>query len=179
MAKITYKNTFEPGLLYGGIAGGFSVLHSIVLYTLDASFSVYANVSTYVLPVIILFVMLYLYRNEYGKGTMSYSDGLGMGTLIMSIAGIIGAIYAFIFMKYIDPGFMQMAMQIQEDKMLAKGMDEATIERSMEMTAKLRTPGVILIFAILTSAFFGFVLSLIVSAFLKKEPQDPFAEVKQ
>jgi len=41
MANNSYKKTFEPALLYGAITGGAIILHSIILYTLDASFSGY------------------------------------------------------------------------------------------------------------------------------------------
>ncbi len=178
MAKLTYKNTLEPGLLYGGILGGITVLHSIILYTLDATFSGYAKWGGNLLPIVVLVIALYMYRNEYLKGVMSYSQGLGMGTLIMVIGGIIGMAYSYVFVKYIDPDFINQMVQAQEEAMLQKGMDEASIERAMEFTEKLRSPGVLAIVGLISMLFYGFIASLVISAFLKKEPKDPFAEVK-
>jgi len=177
MANSTFKKTFEPAFLYGGITGGVIVLHSIILYSLDISFSVYAQIMGYVLPVILLFLVLLLYRKEYLGGIMTYSQSLGMGVLIMVVAGIIGGVYTYIFMKYIDPEFIKVIVQMQEEKMIEKGMDEATIEKAMEFTEKMRSVGAITILGFVSSTFMGAVLSAILSIFLKKEPKDPFAAV--
>jgi hypothetical protein len=179
MSNTSYKKTFEPALLYGGITGGAIILHSIILYTLNASFSVYAQVTGYLLPIALITLVLYLYRKEYLGGYMTYTQGLGMGSLIMVIAGIIGAVYMFIFLKYIDPGFIKVVFQMQEDKMLEKGMDEAAIEQAMAFTEKMRSVGVMTAVSFISTAFMGFVFSAIVSIFLKKEPKDPFAAVEE
>jgi hypothetical protein len=177
MANNTYKITIEPALLYGAITGGALVLHSVILYALDASFSTFAKVSGYVVPIAIIFLVLYMYRKEYRGGFMSYSQGLGMGTLIMVVAGLISAVYTFIFMKYIDPDFVKQIAQISEDAMLEKGMDEATIEQAMAFTEKFRSVGFMTIMSLVSSAIMGLVISAIVSIFLKKENTNPFAEV--
>jgi hypothetical protein len=178
MSSNTYKKTIEPALLYGGITGGVILLHSVILYALDATFSVYYQVMEYLLPIALLFLVLYLYRKEKMGGIMSYSQSLGMGSLIMVVAGIISAVYMYIFMKYIDPDFVNVIMQMQEEKMLEKAMDEASIETTMEFTSKMKSPGVMAIISFLGTAFMGVILSLIVSIFLKKEPKDPFAAVE-
>ena len=179
MENSSYKKTIEPALLYGGIIGGVSVLHSIILYTLDASFSVYAQVSGYLMPIILISVVLYLYRNEYRGGYMTYSQSLGAGSLFMVVAGIIVAVYMFIFLKYLDPDYIKLVVQMQEEKLIAKGMDEAMIEQSMEFTEKMRSAGAMAVMAFLFTAFFGVIITLIVSIFLKKEPKDPFAAVEE
>ncbi len=177
MSNTSYKKTFEPALLYGGITGGAIVLHSIILYILDASFSTYSEISVYLLPAALLTLVLYLYRNEYLNRSMTYSQSLGMGSLIMVVAGIIGAVYMYIFLKYLDPGFINLVIQVQEEKMIAKGMDEAMIEQAMAFTEKMRSVGVMTIMSFISTAFMGFIYSLIVSIFLKKELKDPFASV--
>ena len=178
MANNTYKKTFEPALLYGGITGGVILLHSVILYTMDATFSVYAQVAAYILPVAMITIVLYMYRKEYRGGVMSYSQGLGMGTLLMVVAGIISAVYTYILIKYIDPDFVKVIIQMQEDKMLAKGMDEATIEQAMSFTEKFKSPGFMAFSSFFGSVIMGVIISAIVSIFLKKEPKDPFAAVE-
>ncbi len=177
MSNTSYKRTIEPALLYGGIVGGAIVLHSIILYTLDASFSTYSQIMGYLLPIILIAIVLYLFRNEYLGGIMTYSQGLGMGALIMVVAGVISAVYMYIFLNYLDPDFMKVVFQQQEEKMLEKGMDEAMIEQAMEMTSKMRSPVVMTVMSFLGTAIMGVIYSAIVSIFLKKEPKDPFAAV--
>jgi hypothetical protein len=177
MANNSYKNTFEPALLYGGITGGAILLHSVVLYALDASFSVYAQITGYILPIVLLVLVLSMYRKEKLGGIMTYSQSFGMGALVMVVAGVISAIYMYVFIKYIDPNFINVMMQMQEDKMLEKGLDEAAIEQAMEFTSKMRSVGFLTIMSFVGTAFMGVVFSAIVSIFLKKEPKDPFATV--
>jgi hypothetical protein len=179
MSNNAYKKTIEPALLYGGITGGAILLHSVVLYALDASFSVYAQIMGYILPIALLYLVLSLYRKEKMGGIMSYTQSLGMGSLIMVVAGIISAVYMYVFIKYIDPNFINVMMQMQENKMLEKGMDEATIEKAMEFTSKMRSVGFMTIMAFVWTAFMGVIFSAIVSIFLKKEPKDPFAAVEE
>lgn len=179
MSNNAYKKTFEPALLYGGITGGAILLHSVVLYALDASFSVYAQIMGYLLPIALLFLVLYLYRNEKMGGIMSYTQSLGMGSLIMVVAGIISAVYMYVFIKYIDPDFVNVMTQMQEEKLLEKGMDEASIEATMEFTSKMKSAGVLAVISFLGTAFMGVIFSAIVSIFLKKEPKDPFAAVEE
>jgi hypothetical protein len=179
MANNIYKKTIEPALLYGGITGGAILLHSVVLYAMDASFSGYSVISGYVLPAGLIFLVLYLYRKEYLGGAMSYSQGLGMGTLLMVVAGIISAIYTYVFIKYIDPDFVKLVVQMQEEKLIAKGMDDATIEQAMSFTEKFRSLGFMTIGSFFNSVFMGAIISAIVSIFLKKEPKDPFAAVEE
>jgi len=179
MANNTYKTTFEPALLYGGITGGAILLHSVILYALDASFSTYAKIAGYILPVALISLVLYLYRKEYRGGVMSYSQGLGMGTLLMVVAGIISAVYMYIFMKYIDPDFVKVIAQMSEDAMLKKGMDEATIEQAMSFTEKFRSPIFMTITSFFSTVIMGAIISALVSIFLKKEPKDPFAGVAE
>jgi hypothetical protein len=179
MANSTYKQTFEPALLYGGITGGAILLHSVLLYALDASFSGYSQVAAYILPLALISLVLFLYRKEYRGGYMSYSQSLGMGTLIMVVAGIISAVYMYIFIKYIDPDFVKVIIQMQEDKMLAKGMDEATIEQAMSFTEKFKSAGFMAFSGFFSSVIMGVIISAIVSIFLKKENKNPFAAVEE
>ncbi len=178
MANNSYKTTFEPALLYGGIVGGVILLHSVVLNALDASFSTYAQITGYILPIALLFLVLHMYRKEQLGGVMSYSQSLGMGSLVMVVTGIISAVYMFVLIKYIDPDYVNVMLQIQEDKLLEQGMDEATIEKAMEMTSKMRSVGFLAVISFFTTSFFGVIFSAIVSIFLKKEPKDPFASVQ-
>jgi len=179
MSNNSYKNTIEPALLYGGITGGAILLHSVVLYALDASFSIYSQIMGYLLPIALLVLVLSMYRKEKLNGVMSYSQSFIMGSLTMVVAGVISAIYMFVFIKYIDPDFVNVMMQMQEDKMLEKGMDEAAIEQAMDFTSKMRSVGFLTVMAFVGTAFMGVIFSAIVSIFLKKESKDPFAGVAE
>lgn len=178
MSNSSFKSTLEPALLYGAIVGGVGILHSIVLYAMDASFSTFSQFSGVILPILTLTYVLYLYRKEQMGGIVSYSQSLGMGALIMVVAGVISAIYTYIHIKYIDTDFLNAMGRMQEEQMLEKGLDEAAIEQAMEFTSKMRSTGVFVFTAFFGSAFMGVIYSAIISIFLKKAPADPFASVE-
>lgn len=178
MSNDTFKSKLEPALLYGAIVGGVIILQSIVLFAMDASFSVFSQISGFLLPALLLAYVLYLYRKEHMAGSMTYSQSIGMGVLISVVSGIIGSIYMYIHIKYIDTEFLNNMVRMQEEKMLEKGLDEAAIEQAMEFTAKMRGTGFMVISSLIGSIFMGTIYSAIISIFLKKEPKDPFASVE-
>jgi len=178
MSNNSFKSKLEPALLYGAIVGGVSIVHSIVLFAMDASFSVFSQFSGIIVPFAILTYVLYLYRKEQMGGAMTYSQSFGMGALIIVVAGIIGAIYTYIHIEYIDTEFINTMVRMQEEKMLESGMDEAAIEQALEFSSKMRGTGFMVGSALIGSIFMGVIFSAIISIFLKKEPKDPFASVQ-
>lgn len=178
MSNNTFKSKLEPALLYGAIVGGVSIVLSIILYAMDASFAVAGQIAGAIVTIGILTYVLYLYRKEHMAGAMTYSQSLGMGVLIMIVAGIISAIYMYIHIKYIDTEFLNTMTRMQEEKMLEQGLDEAAIEQAMEFTSKMRGLGFTVVSAFIGSIFMGAIFSAIISIFLKKEPKDPFASVE-
>ena len=178
MAKDTYKNVIEPSLIYGGIIGGIILLHSVVLHIMNASFSTYAQIMAYVLPVGLLTYALHAYRKEYLGGIMPYSKGVGMGVRFSIVNAVIGIAYLIILIKFIDPNYLELINQIAEEKMLQKGLSEEVIEKAMEMTERFRDLAFLSITGFIGSIFMGTIYSLIIMIFLKKEPEDPFASVE-
>jgi hypothetical protein len=78
-------------------------------------------------------------------------------------------IYTFIFFKYIDPGAMEEAMTIAEQKLMDKGMSDMEIEQGMAIARKFQGVGMYTFVAIFGNIFFGAILSLITAIFVKKE----------
>jgi hypothetical protein len=103
-------------------------------------------------------------NNDY----MSYGEGLGIGSLMSTVSGVIGAIYGYIYMNFIDNTMTQQIMEMQTTKMAEQGMTEEQIDQAMQMASKFMSPGMMFIFTVLGSLFIGFILSLIISAILRK-----------
>jgi len=158
--------------------GGVIVLHSVLLQTMNATFSTYAKISGALLPVILLIFTLYSYRKEYLGGVMPYQRGLVMGILISVVYAIISAIFLIILVKYINPDYLELLNQVAEEKMLEKGMDEDMIEQAMELSARFRSLGFITISGFIGAIIMGTIYSAIIMIFLKKDPKDPFASVE-
>lgn len=114
-------------------------------------------------------------RNKELGGYISYGSALGYGTLITLFASIISATLSMCYLAFIDDSFIQFTLDQQETQMYEKGMADEQIEMAMEMTAKFMNPLWMGVMAVVMSTIMGFIISLIVAAFLKKDA-DPFAE---
>ncbi len=170
------SDLLHPALFYGGILGAFTVFHSVMVSILELSFSGYNQISNYLIPVAGLIYCLYSYRREYLGGVLPYSKAVLMGFSIMIITGIISGIFTFIYLSYINPDFFREAELVMEEKLLNKGMDAAMIEKAMEISARMRTVKWALLGSFIFYIIYGGIVSLIVSAFMKKEPADPFRD---
>jgi hypothetical protein len=156
---------------YGLIVGLICVIYSFILAMTDNSMNRMLSSISY-LFIIGGMVMAFKYYKEHNQGFMSYGQGLGLGTLMSLIAGILTSIFMYIYAKFIDTGLMDRAMEMQRVEMENKGMDEAQIDRAMEMASKFSGPEMILIGGTIGFAIIGFIIALIVAAIMKnKRPE--------
>ncbi|HNP19124.1 MAG TPA: DUF4199 domain-containing protein [Fulvivirga sp.] len=122
--------------------------------------------------------IIYLAHKEYkdtGDGFMSYGKGLGLGTLIVVVSSLISSIFFYIYIKFIDTNYVQILKDIQLEGMQEQGMGDAQIEQAMKMSENFMTPEMMFVFGIVIGVFFGFLVSLVVSAITKNN--NPALEV--
>ena len=158
-------------MTYGAIIGLSLVVYSILLYITGLTFSKGLGFIQYA----ILFVGIYLgskvYRDRALGGFITYGKALGLGVLISVFVGIISVFFNFIMMRYIDPSLVEKYMAIVEDQLQnsrfiqADQIDDAIEKSRNAMTAVWSLPVGVLSFSII-----GFIISLITSLFVKKEP---------
>ncbi|MFA5058193.1 MAG: DUF4199 domain-containing protein [Opitutaceae bacterium] len=129
------------------------------------------------LPLVATIVVLWLgiraVREEATDKSLRYGRGVGAGTLIALYGGLIGAIYTFIHLTFINPNFADYVVDMARQQWLAAGMGEsqmATAEKVMRLVYK---PAVMATLGALFSPLLGVVISLVLSAFLKRQPAAP------
>lgn len=106
---------------------------------------------------------------EQNSGFMSYGQGLGIGSLMSAIVGLIGAMFTMFYMQFIDTTLMQQSLDKARSDMEARGMDDAQIDQAMEISQKFMTPGMMFLIQVLTYLFIGFIISLILAAIMRKD----------
>jgi hypothetical protein len=79
------------------------------------------------------------------------------------------AIYLYVFFAYIDPEAIQPILEATENEMYKQGLEGQELDNAMEMTRKFMKPGLMAGMAVLTNTFWGTIISLITSIFVKKE----------
>lgn len=102
-------------------------------------------------------------------GFMSYGQGLGVGSLISAIVGLLGSVFTMFYIQFIDTTIMQQSLNTARADMEARGMDDAQIDQAMEISQKFMTPGMVFIIGILSYLIIGFIISLIVAAIMRKD----------
>ncbi len=105
---------------------------------------------------------------EVNNGLLSWGEGVKIGLGISMVNAVIAVVYTYIFMNYIDPTYLERAMELQNQKWINQGLTESDIEKAKEIAQKFQSTASISVIILVTSAFFGFIISAIASAIMKK-----------
>lgn len=164
---------FKSALNFGTILGLVLMLISLLIFVFELyDQSKWLNwVGTAILVAGIVIGTKKFRDNECG-GFISYGSALGYGTMVALFAGIITSFFTYIYLGFIDDGFVQHSLMVAEDDMYNQGMPEEQIQMAMEYTKKFMSPGVLATFGVLANVFLGFIVSLIAAAFLKNEAEN-------
>jgi hypothetical protein len=124
------------------------------------------------LGLVIMAVVLYLgikaVRDERRDGTLTYGQGVGAGVTISLYSGLMSAVYTFVHFTFINPGFADYTIALTREKWAARGLTQAQMEGAEAITRKMLQPGVQAILGVFFAVLIGLILSLIISAFLKR-----------
>ncbi|MBT3207654.1 MAG: DUF4199 domain-containing protein [Bacteroidetes bacterium] len=168
-------SNIKPSMNLGAILGLVLICYSIVLYMLDMNLNPKMQYLSYAVIAATLYLTMKSYRDNYQKGFITYSKALGTGTLISFFASILNAFYVYIFHTVIDTEAIQKMKDMQIEELLNNGMSEDDVEMIISTSQVWMTPLVFTITTIIGVTFIGFILSLLISIFIKKEG-DPFIE---
>lgn len=159
---------FQTTLTWGLITGFVAVIYSLILYFSGLMLNKAAGYVSYVILIAGIYLGTKAYRDQSLDGFISYGKALGTGTLISVYSAIVILIYTILLYTVIDPELVTKTLEMSQEQLSERGMTEEQIEQGMSITRKFFIPfaalGVLIAFV-----FFGFIFSLITSAFLKKE----------
>ncbi|MEM9858822.1 MAG: DUF4199 domain-containing protein [Bacteroidota bacterium] len=174
MEELTEQpSTKQIVLKWGLISGVISSVTSLITYTMGITNSSMTLVGTVV--AIVLIIMAHReYKNE-GDGYMSYGKGLGIGTLLSLVSGVISSIVSYVYLKFVDASYFDLVRDEQIAQMEESGLSDDQIEQALEYSSFSSSPEFILIAVIFGALLFGFILSLIITAFTKNS--DPATEI--
>ena len=169
---------FKAGLTNGIILGLALIIYSVLLYVLDLNLNKYLGWVSYIIMIAIIIYATNAYRKNTLNGNMSYGQALGLATIIIVFGALLSSIYEYIFITIIDPGYMDKVLAAAEEQLLQQGLSDDQIEMGLSVQRKMMQPFVVSILNFFGTVFIGFIISLITSAFLKKEG-DPYQEAMQ
>ena len=157
-------------LLYGLYTAAVAIVLLLAQYFTGLDKTSAANWFGYLnLPFLAFFIYLAAKerKEEEFSGRLTYGQGVGTGALIGLWAGILTAIFMWLYLSYINPGFVDMIVERQRTALLQSGKTSAAdINRISDATRKFAAPISIAV-VLLSNVFFATIFSLIISIFVQ------------
>ena len=97
-----------------------------------------------------------------------YGRALGTSVMIVLFAALFGVVTNALYTSFINPGFVDVLVQAQADKLEAKGVSSAQIEQMEKGMRFMMKPPLMAVFNFLGAMFWGTLIALITSAFVRR-----------
>lgn len=166
------KTIMKHSMTYGAVLGVFMVLVSLIFYIMDINpqQSTVGMLATYGAIIGMMIYGIVSYK-KLGGGYITFGEAFKTGLSVVFFGSLIQAFYIYIFAGFIEPEFITKMLEEAEAEMLRSNpeMTDAQLDQAMMYTEKFMSPGMMAFWTILGQAILGAVLSLVASAFLKKD----------
>jgi hypothetical protein len=157
------------GIKFGIIGGLVGILVSVTLFIANLQFESWARwISTLVLFGAVIAGIKTIAQVNQGK-IISFGALFKGGMLITLIIAVISIAYFFIYLNFIETDFTGKVLDISRTQMAEKGLGEEQIEKAINISRKFVSPGIMALFALTGTFFFGAIASLIGAAIYKNE----------
>ncbi|MEC8831647.1 MAG: DUF4199 domain-containing protein, partial [Bacteroidota bacterium] len=128
--------TGKFALNYGLLSGLISVVFGVMLYTQKMHYE--TSTAVIVISIVILASIIFLGVNAFKKangGYLSISEALKIGVGIALVGAIVSLIYQYVLTTFIEPDFMDKAMELAKPKAMAQNpnMTEEQWQQGVEM----------------------------------------------
>ena len=160
--------TTRTALKWGVIIAIISIIYSTAIMVTGQI----GNQTLSYVVYLIIGIGVYLSLNDFKKenlGFMTFAQGLGLGTMTTTVSSMISGFYSLAYMKFIDPSMTGQILKNAEREMEKKGIPDDQIEQTMEYSKMFMSPGVMFVVGVISTVIVGFILSLIITAIMKKE----------
>lgn len=164
-------------LNYGVLLALLSIVLQVISFVLDAHIDRPWWLTILQLAISISVIVYGIKTFKSGNaGFLTLGQALKTGVAISLIAGVIAVVFNYIFMNYIDPDFIEKAMEFSRVQMIEQNpnMTQEQIDNAMEISSKFMSPGIMSAFAIISTLFFGFLIALVAGLIMKKNPPQPY-----
>jgi hypothetical protein len=171
--KVTTRSL---GMKYGLFLTVFTILSFLV--TTISGINVQDGMGAWVnrlVSIVATLVLFYLAQQNFkqsGDGYMSYGQGLGIGFWTSLVSSVISSLFIYVYVKFIDSGFIDMIKDKQQEAMQARGMSDEQIAQAMKYAAMFTSPEAILIFGLVFGLLFGVILAVLLTIFTQKNNPD-------
>lgn len=168
------RSLTKVAMLYGVYYGLATVVITLVFYLIGAEMqSTLPTVLNYLAMVACMYFGVKSYRDQDLGGAISYSRSVLTSIMITVFGAVIITSFTIILYTLIDPslpGKMQATIQQQ---LIEQGLPDEQVEEALSRMQMMFSPVGLFVTGVLGAAMIGFIISLIVSIFTRKEA-NPF-----
>lgn len=165
-------------MMHGLYLGFALVINQLVFYVIGIPFSQVSGLLTYAIIIAGNGFAMWTYAKLNTEEGLPYSRALGLGTLVSLFGSLIAGVFTFVLYKFIDAGMVDKMIANLEQMLLAQGQNDDTVETILATYKKIMTPAIVSFAQVFSIILWGFLFSLILAIFLKKEASNPFHEVE-
>ena len=170
--KVNAPTVRSVGVRYGLIFAVIGIAYFLIFTMADLDMSQgIGRWGTTLISIVIVF-LAHKYFKDNGDTFMTYGQGVGIGFWLALVSSVVSSIFTYIYMKFIDTGYVDMIRQKSIEQMEAKGSSDQEIEMAMKYVEMFTTPEMILVFGLFFGILMLVIVALIVSIFTQKKSQE-------
>ena len=154
------------------------ILNSVLFYVNGNPFVPATGYVAYVIIIAAIVWTMYSFRKNDPEAGLSYGRALGLGTLTSLFASLILAFFTYVLFKIVDKTLIEKFLVFLEEQLIKSGIKDNQIDLVMPMYKKMMTPLTYSLSQVFSITLWGFIFSLIISLFFKKESDNPFHGVE-
>jgi uncharacterized integral membrane protein len=170
--QVSSKSTM---LNYGLVLGLTSIFINLIAYAigihLDQDWRVGALAFVAMIVIIVLGIKNFKAVNS---NLITWGQSVKIGVGISIISALLGLTYNLIFINFIEPDFMNLMMEKQVMAWEEANMTSEQIEGAKSMMETFSSPAITSAIGIIAAAFFGFIISAIAGAIMKRTEEDQY-----
>lgn len=167
---------------YGLIGGGILIVLQLVMTlsgfsdpanameTGNMMTSIGVGLLSFIAYVVIQVIGVRHYKQNISSGFISFGKAFGIAILIAIIMAVIGSLFNYIYMTFINPGFLETVLDATRDMYEEMGMGEDEIDQAMKIVKMTMNPVAQIIAGLFSGAIMGGISGLIIAAVMKKDP---------
>ncbi|MEJ8757493.1 DUF4199 domain-containing protein [Pontibacter sp. H259] len=163
----TQPSVTSVALKYGLITALVSIVYTLIIMLLDMGDNRWLSGLSFLIMIAGIVLAMKEFRT-LNNGFMSYGQGLGIGTMVSAISGLLSGIFMWIYTTFVDTEYMNRMREKQTEALLDQGMSDEQIESAMQMTESFQGPIAMILGGLIGAVVIGFLLSLVISAIMKR-----------
>lgn len=166
----------KPEIKYGLCTGAGLCLWLIAEYLLGfhttrLEIGEYSGYFSCIVPLVMLFLMLKLKRDAALGGRLDLGQGIWSGVAASFIAGLIACGFMVVYNQFINPGWLDNALDWKVAQMRAQGLAEPDIRRQITFSRQANSPAGLIATTLAGMTLMGAIFSLGLTLILRRRPR--------